>query len=212
MGRVVMEDGVARMRGKFDVYTHMCAQPKEAGTADQGQRQKKPHHQQPHLQEDKLATADKFVKEGCSNLRTKSNDRMFESRRMFHCPPKFNEVKKCALHAGPSSTGAWQAAAGGALVASTETTYMCELVVDDKIQELPVKASNLSVLPGKPSNSSLPNSSLPDLAPQSCRESCREQTTTTRTPGKAGKSRPGRSERWFVSLTRLLTRWQISAC
>jgi ubiquitin C len=59
-----------------------------------------PHHQQPHLQEDKLATADKFVKEGCSgNLRTKSNDSMFESRRMFQCPPKFNEVKKCALHA-----------------------------------------------------------------------------------------------------------------
>jgi hypothetical protein len=78
------------------------------------------------------------------------------------CMPRFDfetcwrDWKSSGFKCCASSTGRREA---------TDFTYMCELVLDGKIQVSPIRASHLSLLPGKPSNSS-----LPDLAPERHRE------------------------------------------
>jgi hypothetical protein len=81
-------------------------------------------------------------------------ERVQEDCMRFDFETCWRDWKSSGFRCRASSTGRREA-----------VTYMCELVVDGKIEVSPIKASHLSLLPGKPSNSSLPH-----LAPESHRE------------------------------------------
>jgi len=158
MGRVVVEDGVARMCAGGFVRWRSLKPLFDAAMSTPDNEAK--HHFR-HDAMGRVVVEDGVARMCASGLieskvevLKEDAERVQEDCMRFDFETCWRDWKSSGFRCRASSTGRREA-----------VTYMCELVVDGKIEVSPIKASHLSLLPGKPSNSSLPH-----LAPESHRE------------------------------------------
>ena len=72
------------------------------------------------------------------------------------------DFRFCAGSTAAGGAAASVAPSSAVTASGPDVTYMCEFRVDGKLQVVPVKARNLSWLPGKPSNFPLPDQTCDD--------------------------------------------------